>query len=290
MESEGPVSAKPVVTTGGLAIYSLGQGEPLLLMPYPHATVIEPMADGMLARLLVKLGRRVITFDPPGMFRSTRPARVDMPEMLECALEALEACQVGGRVDVVGHSMGGFCGLAFSLENPERLKRLVLINSVSGSVAVRRWSIHRHWPWWSANRWRVMVWGMWLMLGRGNLALHKRRDQLVVDASYVDKSRAPKFPLEEGDSDRPPPLRDRWPRIALGLDYCDRLGEIRAPTWVCVGQYDPQTPLPCSEELVRGIPDARLVIFENSGHSPFVEEEERFVQELGTFLATEEYV
>ena len=40
----------------------------------------------------------------------------------------------------------------------------------------------------------------------------------------------------------------------------------------------------CSEELASGIANARLVIFEHSGHTPFVEEPERFVRELEGFL------
>ena len=41
-----------------------------------------PMAEGPLTQLLVGLGRRVITFDPPGAYRSSRPARCDLDEML----------------------------------------------------------------------------------------------------------------------------------------------------------------------------------------------------------------
>jgi proline iminopeptidase len=40
----------------------------------------------------------------------------------------------------------------------------------------------------------------------------------------------------------------------------------------------------CSEELARGISGARLVVFEQSGHLPFVEEPERFLRELNGFL------
>lgn len=46
----------------------------------------------------------------------------------------------------------------------------------------------------------------------------------------------------------------------------DRLAALLA------GRHDPQTPLACSQELVAGIPNAALRIFEHSGHAPFVEE------------------
>jgi pimeloyl-ACP methyl ester carboxylesterase len=102
----------------GLAVYRLGSSSPLLLMPTPHGFVVRPTPEGPMATLLAALGRAVITFDPPGAFRSTRPARVDLFEMLGCAAEALAACGVDGPVDVVGHSMSGLCALAFAVEQP----------------------------------------------------------------------------------------------------------------------------------------------------------------------------
>jgi proline iminopeptidase len=80
----------------GLAVYQLGMGEPLL--PAPHGFVAGPAAEGPLAALLAEQGDTVITFDPPDAFRSTRPARVDLAEMLGCAVEALAACGVDGPV------------------------------------------------------------------------------------------------------------------------------------------------------------------------------------------------
>jgi proline iminopeptidase len=53
---------------------------------------------------------------------------------------------------------------------------------------------------------------------------------------------------------------------------------------VVVGRHDPQTPLPCSQGLVDGMPDTRMVVFERSGHSPFVEEPDRFREVVGSFL------
>lgn len=270
---------------GGLAIYTVGLGEPLLLMPYPHGFTLESTAEGPLARLLAGLGRQVITFDPPGAFRSTRPARVDMPEMLESAEETLETTAVSGAVDLVGHSMGGLAALAFTLEQPERVQRLVLVDTIAGGPAIQRGNgMPWNWRWSDPDFWRFVRWGWPLGRGKGNLATHKRLLQLIKDASYVDKSQIPRIAIEAGDNRRPAPVRDRWPTVARRLDYSRRLGQVRAPTLVGVGRFDPQAPVACSEELARGIPRARLVIFERSGHYPFVEEPRRFAGEVVSFF------
>jgi proline iminopeptidase len=67
-------------------------------------------------------------------------------------------------------------------------------------------------------------------------------------------------------------------------DVKDRLGAIACPTLVVVGRSDPITPLRCSEAIAARIPGARLEIFERSGHSPPLEEPERFQQVVRAFL------
>ena len=73
--------------------------------------------------------------------------------------------------------------------------------------------------------------------------------------------------------------------VARHLDYSQRVKEIRIPTLVCGGRLDPQAPVSCSEELAQGLPDAHLIVFERSGHYPFIEERQRFAEILSSFLA-----
>ena len=274
---------EPAILRDGLAIYSIGQGEPLLLMPYPHASA-PPIEQNQLAQVLSGLGRRVITFDAPGMYRSTRQAAVSMPVMLGCAEEALPALGIQGAVDVLGHSMGGLCALAYALEHPDRVKRLALIGSLSGWPAIRRYRcIPYNLRWTDANFWRTLFWGTRLILGVGNLAVHKRLDHLMDRLCFVDQSYVPQLEITPDDHWRPAPVRDGWLKAARKLDYRDRLGEIRAPTLILVGRFDPQTTVACNEELARGIPGAQLAIFERSGHHPFIEEPEQFASVLRQF-------
>ena len=80
-------------------------------------------------------------------------------------------------------------------------------------------------------------------------------------------------------------VRDRWPQVARRLDHGGQSGEMWAPKLVCFGRFDSQPPVARSQELVRGIPRARLVIFERSGQYPFIKEAQRFGEEARRFLA-----
>ncbi|MEP7356626.1 MAG: alpha/beta hydrolase, partial [Anaerolineales bacterium] len=86
------------------------------------------------------------------------------------------------------------------------------------------------------------------------------------------------------DDRQPAPIRDAWPRYATRLDFSARLGEVRVPALVVVGRFDPQAPVLCSQQLAAGIPGAQLVVFEHSGHYPFVQEPAAFGQVVSRFL------
>ncbi len=67
-------------------------------------------------------------------------------------------------------------------------------------------------------------------------------------------------------------------------DLTDRLPSITCPTLVTVGRTDWVTPVASSEKIASLIPNAELVVFERSGHSPQMEEAELFQATLRAFL------
>jgi proline iminopeptidase len=282
------------IISDGLAIYRYGSGDPLLLMPYPHgiSAVPGPVMQG-LVRGLMGLGKQVVTFDAPQSGRSRRPTRLNMDEMVECAEETLTVWGLEGPVDVMGHCHGGWAALAFAIERPERVRRLALVDTFAAMSSYKRapgalWSRSHplFWRWWL-----LMV---ALVLSRRE-AVEKLMWNVIKRASFVDQTYAAPRPVRRRDWLRHGGIRAKWleplsrradaPRR---LDYRPRLQEVRALTLALVGRHDPQMPPACSEELANGIPDARLAIFEHSGHYPFVEEPEKFWSTIGRFLSPEQ--
>ena len=96
-----------ITLRNGLAVYQRGEGPAVFDPPYPHASTHRPMAEDRLADRLVGAGFSVVSFDPPGASRSSRPLRGDMAEMLECSAEALDVATVDPPALVVGHSTDG---------------------------------------------------------------------------------------------------------------------------------------------------------------------------------------
>ena len=65
------------------------------------------------------------------------------------------------------------------------------------------------------------------------------------------------------------------------------LGRIDVPTLVTCGRYDEITPA-CSETITAGIPDARMVVFEQSAHVAHLEEPEAYARTVEEFLSSVE--
>ncbi|KAK4496717.1 hypothetical protein PRZ48_012700 [Zasmidium cellare] len=74
-------------------------------------------------------------------------------------------------------------------------------------------------------------------------------------------------------------------------DYClsrfdvrDRLGEIKVPTFVFSGRFDWICPVKYGQAIAEGIPGAKFVVYEASGHLPGIEEGTKFQGDVRGFL------
>jgi proline iminopeptidase len=66
-------------------------------------------------------------------------------------------------------------------------------------------------------------------------------------------------------------------------DIFDRLNEIRVPALVMGGRYD-EIRVDHLSDIHEAIVDSELVIFENSGHTPFHDERDLFMRAVNDFL------
>ena len=265
----------------GLAVYDYDEGDPVLLMPYSHAFTTSPMAEGPLAMVLAQAGRGVVTFDPPGAYRSTRRPTMEVAEMVDCALEALDSLGIEGPVDVVGHSVGAFCAAALACSHAERVRRLALISPTGVGDPAKLTALPfkaTDSRFWRFYRLAIPVYG-----GMGTVAQFKAIYDLLVPALHADPSKCPPLVLETWSDRAPAPTRAGRIRGVPKLKH-DALATIDAPVLLAVGSGDPIVPLSLAEKVAAWIPRANLVVLEGCGHYPQHEVPEELRDVLAGFL------
>jgi proline-specific peptidase len=194
--------------------------------------------------------------------------------------------QVGiDRFALLGHSYGGIVAQEYALRHQERLTHLVLVDTSASTVeneeSIRR-ALDADLPGIEEE------WLRKLFEGRvdSNEELHRMWELLL--PLYFEGPFDPSLPKEMADRTYFHYATHNYAFSVNnpGYDVRRHLGEIAVPTLVICGGNDWITPLSKSEEIVAAIRGCRLEVFEASGHMPMIEEPEKFISVLRSFLAS----
>jgi pimeloyl-ACP methyl ester carboxylesterase len=225
---------------------------------------------------------RCIAMDLPGFGASEMPAEKISISGYAAAVDELLRTLGVDRAVVVGNSMGGFIGAELGIRFGTWVQKLVLISAAGLSI--------EHWRS-DTLMLGLRVVGNVLTMGTGWLA--SRSDLLA----SRPRSRRAIFNIVAAHPERlPGPLVAEQlrgsgkPGFIDGLDALthypirDRLGEIAAPTLVVWGEDDPLVPVRDAWEYGELIPDARVVVYEDTGHVAMLERPEAFNALVAEFL------
>ena len=67
------------------------------------------------------------------------------------------------------------------------------------------------------------------------------------------------------------------------VEYTDRLGSLKVPTLITVGDHDEVDPS-IARDMQQHIPGSQLVVLPDSGHMTFVDQPDLFVKTVNDFL------
>lgn len=217
------------------------------------------------SELLRRQGYQCLTLDFRGHGQSDVPLESYSVQQLVCDLrEVLKSLGIEQMV-LVGHSMGGMVAQQFCLEHGEHVVGLVLVTTIAAdrdgrliSKRIERDSQHmpflaafdRHFDHWFSSSTPMTV-----------------RDWVKKEMCLTCES----------------------PSLALVRSYgcfdqTGRLQQIGIPTLVIGTESDDSTPASQCRELAELIPQSQFVFIEGCGHFPMVENPQRLLQQLLTFL------
>jgi proline iminopeptidase len=265
-----------------LYVEVIGHGDPLLLMhggpglDHVSLTPFRALADR----------HTVVFYDHRCNGRSTGAPVTSMTwENLTADADALREELGFERWAVLGHSFGGHVALEYTLRYPERVSRLVLLDTAGDA----RWSQDK-----AAD----------VLAGRGfspkTVAIARRfyngriaakdfaRASIRLLPAYDHRFSLVRLGREmiEGGwrAEMRPEALIFGGQMMRGWSVMDRLVEIRVPTLVISGRDDFLFPPESQALLTAGIPNARLRIIERAGHNPQSERTAETIGAVAEFL------
>lgn len=278
-----PASKRSLVADG-LRIHYLtaGEGVPLILL---HGSAIDsgalsygPSIGAFAKRYLV------IAPDWPGYGESEQPdyplATADYIHLLGGFLAALNI----ERCHLLGFSMGGGVALGYALEQPQRLKKLILVSSYGLDARLQLPFL----PYLAlkAPRLDFPVWAG-LRYSKGLTALFLKTfifaERRAVTKELVDEVYE-QLQVPAAEHAFMAWLRGEMRPHRLSTSYAPRLADLSVPTLLLHGVQDRIIPVARARAAARQLPNARLELISRCGHWLPREKGETFRQEVLKFL------
>lgn len=255
-----------------------GAGVPLLLLNRFRGTMDhwDPMLIDRIASR-----RQVIMFDQPGFARSPgTPA-----DSLE-AFAAMAARVVGAlghsQADVLGFSMGGTVALQMVLDHPAMVRRLVIAGSGPGHVADAPASVQPTDP----RVWQVATKPVnddedFLFLFFEPSATSRSAGE-----AYLARLKARKDAFEQhvGPAAWQGQLNGARSVGSADTSLLPKLGTVPHPVLVANGRHDIMVPTYASYAMTQALPNAKLIIYPDSGHGFPFQYPEDFANDVLRFL------
>lgn len=217
----------------------------------------------------LKASFKVLCFDTRGHGASDAPATDYTLDMLSGDLLGLLDGLGIDKPHFVGLSMGGMIGMTFALKHPDRFRSLVLCDTSSRIPAEAG-------PIWE---------------GRIKIAADQGMEPLVeptLQRWFTEPFYKANKPMMSRVGQM---IRNTKPAGYIGccraipkIDVTDRLGAIRCPVQVIVGEQDVGTPVAMSRAIQEAIPGSRLDVLASASHLSNLEQPAAFNKALLEFV------
>lgn len=246
----------------------IGQGEPLVLL---HGW---GMNSAVWQRVVKTLSshRRLYLVDLPGMGASKTIAPYTLDRVADAVAEVIP-----GVSDVLGWSLGGLVAQRIALDQPERVRRLILVGSSPCFVSKEHWthgiSAH-HFEQFSAKFEQDFKSTLF--------------NFLTLQCMHAKDARVTIKQLRAAFEAKPSPSQDALNQslqILLDTDLRTEINLIRQPTLLIHGDRDTLAPVTAAHWLAMALNQAQLRVMAGAAHAPFLSHADAFCDAVITFTA-----
>lgn len=229
---------------------------------------------------LADAGVKLVFFDFRGNGRSSRrPA--DLNFTVETLIEDVEELRGKlelGRIVLFGHSIAGVVAQEYAARFSEQIAGLILDSTFAAFGAEIFAEIERRV---SPDELKIFLEAFGSPAPDDETFAETVESVLSLYFYRFDEQKARRF---FGEMRFSAAAFNHSVNLSASINTNKTLPQIKAPTLICAGRHDLFGLAQTAEKLREKIPHAELVIYEESGHYPFLEESEKYLQIVKDFL------
>ena len=226
--------------------------------------------------------RPIIFYDQRGTGKSSI-IEIDDPCTLADQLRDIEALRKHlkhDQIDLLGHSWGGFLGMAYTAKYPEQVRRLTLVDSAPPQLNEIVVFFEHFFPELVAKQNEV---ASAMEMGDEEARLSYIKHYLAMLCYSTEKRDV--WLSQVDPKDFRFHVNQKVVQDARRFDLNPEVKKFQQPTLVITGRYDINASPSISYKIYKSIPNSRFEVFEKSGHLPFFEEPDKFLQVVDDFLS-----
>jgi proline iminopeptidase len=230
--------------------------------------------------------RRIVMWDQRGTGRSgpLKPGQsCTLADQIN-DLDALRAHLGFDKIDLMGHSWGGFLVMAYAARYPEHIVHLIISDS-----AAPRWSdtlflFKDVYPDVTAREDGYAF--VSDLNEKDSAAAREASTELYESMLFYSPEHRDEFAARMANDKEYYEINRAVNRDVTRFDLNPEIKKFRFPTMVMCGRFDMNVAPVIAYKIHQAIPRSKFVVFEKSGHMPFFEEPAKFVQVLTEFLSS----
>jgi proline iminopeptidase len=226
-------------------------------------------------------GRKVVFYDQRGNGKSS-----ELKEGQPCGLaeqiddlNALRAHLGFEKIDLLGHSWGGYLVMAYASRHADRIAHLIIADSAAPKIQDTVFLFKNIYP---ETTEREDALAMDVELG-DEKAISGDLHEYMTMLFYSPEARDAFLARSKDFVYRQKVNKAVWGDLQR-FDLNPELASFKFPTLVVTGRYDFNVAPSVAYAIHKAIPGSDFAVFEKSGHLPYCEEPGPFVQRLEAFL------
>ncbi|RYE25090.1 MAG: alpha/beta fold hydrolase [Sphingobacteriales bacterium] len=266
----------------------IGEGEPLLIVhggPSMNHDYLLPQLEPLAAKY------KLIFYDQRASGRSPIPPDSNRDISYRIMVDDIEALRNAfgiKKLNILAHSWGAKLAVNYALQYPEYVGKLIFVSPITFSHeydSIQIATIASRTTEMDKDARKKLVGSPGFM--KGDMNVYEQVLLLMYKTSFYDTANLRKLNIVLNDDFYHTNAvlsrglltdQDRYDR-----NYYHSLKKIKAPLLIIQGAVD-NIPIAAGERLKASVANGKLVVFDKSGHFPFIEEQDKFLKEVAAFM------